>query len=730
MTARGPARPRAGRGCLGIVGGAALLVALGAGSHPAAAAERGGWDVAVGFGGRFRAGSWTPLVVTATGSGPGVAAGEKLHAWVEDPDGALVRSPPAVLEPDAAGRPTARFRVRPGRPTGRLVVGGTTGPRVELRLPESIPSTHGVALVVGDLPAVRRAARLVRHGDAPPLEVVPLAAGGGTAAATEAWDYDAADWIIVCGAAVADVDDAVLRGIDAWVRRGGRLVFAAGASAAAVHAAGGPAAGWLPGPIDRLVPLRRLGAIESFARTAGLAGRAGGLQVPVLGGRGPQTAAIDVFEGAVATDLPLVVRRAHGLGTIAWAALDLDADPFRGWPGTDEILARLLGGRPRDVETVRSTGATGGPPDLAGQLRMALENFGAEPGWAGRGPVPFAIVLGLGLAYVFCLYPLEWWLVSRGGGSAAGDRGRLAWVTAPLLVVGFTAAAWGVAARWRPPTERAARAAEFIDVDAASGAVRGAAWSAVWRGENDRLDVAVAPPDGRSAAAVSWWADAGTGFGGIDAAMPHPSLAVADYAYGPALDALEGVPVAAAADRLFEAEWSATAGDVVASTLAVDAQGTLRGSVAHRLPFALEECRLAHGGWLYDVGRLAPGAAFDPQAGRGPRSLAGALTRRAAAGERDIVTRWDTFGTEVGRILEVAGFHAAAGGADYTRLPAGRLGRLDLSPVLAVDRAVLWGTAADVPPEWTTAWRLPGDRPRVTRLYRIVIPLASAPEPR
>ena len=52
MTARGPARPRAGRGCLGIVGGAALLVALGAGSHPAAAAERGGWDVAVGFGGR------------------------------------------------------------------------------------------------------------------------------------------------------------------------------------------------------------------------------------------------------------------------------------------------------------------------------------------------------------------------------------------------------------------------------------------------------------------------------------------------------------------------------------------------------------------------------------------------------------------------------------------------------------------------------------------------------
>jgi hypothetical protein len=727
MTAPGPARPRAGRRRLGIVVGVAgLLLAVVAGCRPAAAANRGGWDVTVGFGGRFRAGSWTPLVVTATGSRPGIATGDRLHVWVEDPDGALVRSPPAVLESDAAGRPAARFRVRPGRPDGRLVVGGTTGPRVELRLPAPIPSTHGVVLVVGDLAAARRAVRLVRHGDSPPLEVVPLAAGGGTAAAAEPRDYDSADRIVVCGNAVADVDDAVLRGIDAWVRRGGRLVFAAGVSAAAVHAAGGPAAGWLPGPIDRLVPLRRLGAIESFARTAGLAGRATALRVPVLAGAA--TGTIDVFEGAVATDLPLVVRRTHGLGTIAWAALDLDADPFRDWPGTDEILARLLGGRPRDVELVRSAGAAGGPPDLAGQLRVALEDFGSETGWAGRGPVPFAIVLGLGIGYVLCLYPLEWRLVSRGRGSAGGDRGHLAWVTAPLLVGGFTTAAWAVADRWRPPAARAARAAEFIDVDAASGAIRGSAWSAVWRVGNDRLDIAVTPAD---AAAVSWWADAGTGFGGIDAAMPHPSLAVADYAYGPALDALEGVPVAAASDRLFEAEWSATgATDVVASTLAIDAQGTLRGTVAHRLPFALDDCRLAHGGWLYDVGRLAAGVAFDPQASRGPRSLAGALTRRAATGERDVVARWDAADTALERILEIAGFHAAAGGADYTRLEAGRLGRLDLSPVLAVDRAVLWGTAADVPPEWTTAWRLPHERPSVTRLYRIVIPLASASEPR
>jgi hypothetical protein len=726
MTRRGGAKPVAGRRCRGIVAGACVAIAALAGRPSAAPAAPASWDVAVGFAGRFRAGSWTPLVVTAPGAGGG-AAGDRLTVWVEDPDGALVRSPPAALEPDGAGRLAARFSVRSGRPAGRLFVGSDAATRSACRLPPAIPSTHRILLVVGDLPAARRAARIVRHADAPPLEVVPLGADSAVGAAAR--DYDSADVIVVCGGAVAGVADAVLRGIDAWVHRGGRLVLAAGGSAADLQAAGGPAARWLPGAVDRLVPLRRVGAIETFARTAGLADRATpGLRVPVLANRAAVPGTVDVFEGAAATDLPLVVRRAHGLGTVTWAALDLDAEPFRSWSGTDELLARLLGGGQRDVDATRAATADSGPADLAGQLRVALEDFGREPGWNGRGPVPFAIVLGIGLAYVLCLYPLEWWLVSRGRGSAA-DRPALAWVTAPRLIAGFTAAAWAVAGRWRPPAAVAARAAEVIDVDAASGAIRGTAWAAVWRHDNARVDVQVRPPDGPAAAAVSWCADAGTGFGAIDATMPHPQLAVADYGYDGALDALAGVPVAAASDRLFEAEWTGACGtDVVASTLALDAQGALRGSVSHRLPFALDDCHLAHGGWLYDIGRLAADTPFDPQAGRGPRSLAGALTRRATTGERDVVARWDTADTALERILEIAGFHAAAGGVGYTRLEPGRLGRLDLSAVLAVDRAVLWGTAAAVPPEWTTAWRLPDEPPGVTRLYRIVIPLATAPE--
>jgi hypothetical protein len=237
-----------------------------------------------------------------------------------------------------------------------------------------------------------------------------------------------------------------------------------------------------------------------------------------------------------------------------------------------------------------------------------------------------------------------------------------------------------------------------LDLDVVGGLVRGSAWLAVSSPANATLDVSVAaapvvPVNGVDAA-VSWFADSGPGFGGVDAATAHPSLAAHDYAYGPTLAELVGTPIAAASSRLFEASWTGTATTpFAASSLVRDARGLVRGRVVNPLPFALEECRLLHAGWLYDIGDFEPGETFDTEAGRGPRSLAAALTRRVAVGDRDRAERWNTANLDAGRILEVAGFHAAAGGPGYTTIEAGRLRRLDLSPLLAVDRAIVVGFA-------------------------------------
>ena len=715
---------------------AALMLMLASGGPPTHGAEPGRFDVAAGFGGRWKIGSWTPLVVSATGGG--LEAGQEVRLWAEDDDGQFVRSP-AVRATQVGERVEARLCVRFGRPSGRYRVEVTSpgggAATTEDRLVDPIVSTDHVIVAYGDLPSVARAARLVDRdrgsttvvvSDTPPY-----------AASESQRSFDAADAIVISGHAATRLPVDVREGLDAWVRDGGSLVFVCGASAAEAAATGSPVSGWLPGAFEKLVRLRRLGPIEAYARAGGLVDRVPSDGVPVPRFAGP-TPGIVLVSAVEAGGGPVVARWAHGLGTVTWLGLDLDAEPLRGWSGCDTLLAAALGGRSRGGLDQRSS-EQAGMPDMAGQLHAALDTFpaaatSADRATAGRkvSPVPFEVIAGLGLLYVLCLYPLDWWFVSKQG------RPWIAWLTLPILAAGFTAAAWGLKGQWGGGREAIARTADVIDVDAGSGHIRGTSWLAVLSPVNDRLDVAVEGATGTACAdrqaAVTWWGVAGRGFGGLDAAVGHPSLAAADYGYGGSLAALDDVPIAAAASRLFEAEWSGCADvPVVTSSLALTSQATLAGAVSHHLPFPIENCRLLHAGWLYDVGTLRPGDRYDTATGRGPRSLASALTRRAAAKDRETALTWDPTNADVARIIEVAAFQGAAGGTAYTGLDAGRLGRLDLSPLLAVDRAVLVGTVAEGVP--ASRWDIGGGAGPMAAaaaappLCRIVIPLAAEAVP-
>jgi len=539
--------------------GRVLLAAVACGlsiAAPAGAApvEGSGFELSVGFAGAYRSGSWTPLVVaSAADADHPITAGDVLHVWVEDPDGQFVRSPPVTVTTTPAGRSAARFCIRFGRPSGRVRI--EHGPRIsECRVGEPIPAGDRVLLVCGDLPAAGRALRLLDGEDGPRQRLATLTADDATAAddgVAEARDLDGVDAIVLCGSGLDTVTTAMLHRIDAWVQRGGRLVLLAGASAAGL-AERPPAAAWLPGRIDRFVSLRRFGPLEAYARSGRLQPPAAGVQVPMFADPRALPGVVEAFDGNAPTDLPLVIRRSHGLGTIAWLGVDLEAEPFRSWQGADTLLLALLDSRPRAVGTMATIDATQRPPDLAGQLRVALERFAGGMPQSRLRTVSFELVAGLGLLYVACLFPLDWWLVSRGMG-----RPWLFWLTLPLLVATFTTLAWTlrpVAAGGGPGLLR--EAAQIVDIDAGSDLIRGGGWAVVYASANDRLAVRATG----GAAAVSWLADAGRGFGGIDAAMPQPSLATADYVYGRTLAALEGVPIAAASTRLFEAGWSEQGG--------------------------------------------------------------------------------------------------------------------------------------------------------------------------
>lgn len=695
--------------------------------------------VVAGVGGVHRTGSWTPLVVRSP-AGAGEPGG--MRAWVDDADGQLVGSPPLAGIAGGVGRAC----IRPGRPAARLVLepsgphgsgGSSTSAPAGLRLGlpgTTVASTTPLLLVHGDLPAAAAAARLVA-GERPAMQIVRLT-DGPVPPQLVPRELDAFDAAVLCGRELGTLDHDTLAAIDGWVRRGGRLVLVAGASAASLAAAGGPAADWLPGADPELVPLRNVGGLEAYARSGGLATRLprDGIRMPRFrssAGSPQTTGVVEASEGA-GTELPLIIRRGHGFGTISWIGLDIDEPWCRSWPGCDRLLAALLTSRgDADGGLVTPEASRPTVPDLAGQLRVALDASAA--GGPRAGGVPFEVIAGLGLLYVLTLYPFDWWLVSRSG------RPGLSWATLPLWAAGFTAAAWAVGGFWGRDAAARSEAADVLDVDAVSGLVRGSAWLAARSPTNGLLDVAVTPalPLAEADVALSWCADAGSGFGGVDAAVAHPSLAAADYRYVGSLAALEAAPIAAGASRLFEAEWTARLPEpAAASTLARDVRGLLEGGVAHQLPFPLADCRLLHGGWLYDVGDLEPGESFETRAGRGPRSLVADLTNRVAEGDRDRAERWDPASTDVARILELAGFHAAAGGSGYTALEAGRLARLDLSALLSVDRAVLVGVAAagTQGTRWEVGLRsgegpataVPPAAPRC--LVRIVIPVPAVAE--
>jgi len=755
MTARSDHRPPVVAFVAGLL--ASWLVAA-----PAAAAGQPAAVAQVGFAGVYRTGSWTPLTIEFPAE---AAVPRAACVWVEDPDGQYVRSPVAAVQTGAGGPPRALFTVRFGRPVGRVLIeevreeqpplaaaarhlaGGSSGLATlpVLVLPPPLPAAERVMLVLGDLPAAERASRLMARDDGARPRVVALGAAGGESAAGEAAalghtarSFDGADAIVVCGRAVAGFDPAVLGGIDDWVRLGGQLVFLAGESAIDVQQSGSVAAGWLPGRCDTLVPLRRGSAIEAYARASRPLDKnaLSGLSMPLVRGPGAVEGVVEAFEGRGAADQPLVVRRAHGLGTIAWIGVDVDRQPFRSWSGSDTLLVELLGGRAAAKDAGRTTESQRGSLDLAGQLRQAIDRF------PGVAPIPFEVIAGLGALYVACLYPLDWWLSAR-----RGQRGgRIAWLSLPLLVALCSGMAWSAGQRWKAAEWRTS-AAELVDVDVGSGLVRASGYAGIWSPLNARLDVAATPSDMNpplvssrgpsSSDEVTWFAPGGRGIGGTDAASPHPSLATGDYASvaavpGGAVVGLAGVPIAASSSRLFEAECvTAVGGPPVESSLVKEGQGTLRGAVTNRLPFPLEDCSLAHAGWLYEIGRLEPGRAYDTRTGRGPRSLAGALTRRTAIREREIAERWNQSEADPVRILEIAGFHAAAGGRGYTGLEPGRLARLDLSPLLPLDRAVLMGRGPNIV-EWRChAEALDSSAPTAvppmsaaSSLWRIVIPLA------
>ena len=666
----------------------------------------------VGVGGYVRPGAWGPLGPVTGGGGP---------AWVSVTDGdGLTLTRPVRIDDGATGDGAGRDR------GSALFQAGRAGSPIVVRFGES-PGAAEMTWTFRpgeDFAVLGPEDRLWAAVDLPAASILgadedggPLDGGGGrygfpvrVAAFASAGQLPAVpgglDTVRVLFAETGDglagdAGGAVAR----WVTGGGHLVLSL--------APGGTddLPGFVPVEVLPARPLTAQSVLETVAeRGSGLGGAAALNRLVPAVARPVDPESVRAADGRVLAGGDggaLVAEVPVGLGRVTVVAASLHAAPLRTWAGLPGFLKEVTRRGPANAASDSRRGGSGG--ELAGQVFAALEDRG---GAAAGGPLSPGAAGLLVLLTVLIVGPLDYLLVHRLLG-----RPALTWVTLPVWLAAVGGAAWAAGDRPVPGPRRL----EIVDVDAAAGRVRGAAWASVPAPAGGRADVRFGPAASPSAGAaggpagvrLGYAADPGGGFGGLYRAG-GAGLVAAGYAVegGEAV----GVPLPEGAATRLRADWGGTvAGPVVSSALAA-VDGRLRGEVAHSLPGTLSDVLLVYGGRVYrpdptkgltaDALTLDPGEPFRPDGlAVERRDLRGFLTQvrrtridpaaltddAAASRQRLVSSRYDPASRDFSLILPLVSFHERAGGRGYTGLTNAELEPLDLSPLAATGRAILLG---------------------------------------
>ena len=407
---------------------------------------------------------------------------------------------------------------------------------------------------------------------------------------------------------------------------------------------------------------------------------------------------IEAFDGSRPTDLPLVIRTAHGLGEIIFVAADLDRPPFVKWPAQAQMLRKLLGRgkeKPAEAEMNSAQSASAfGYVDLSGQLRSALDQF------QGIKIVPFAVVALLVCGYILLIGPGDYYFVKH-----VLKRMELTWITFPLIVLSVSAGAYFLA-YWTKGNDIRLNQVDLVDVDVESGLVRGTTWLNLFSPRTEAYTLSVEPllPDGETAedaqVLFSWLGLPGSALGGMDPAA-NPPLFGRAYEFSPELDRMFDVPIQVWSTKSLTARWMAESDLDLDASFALGGDNlltgsNLEGSLKNTLDVPLKNCLLAHDRWAYRIGDLKPGQTVELNEDVERVELQTELMgRRLVSDEKDQYTRYSTpydqMSFDVPAILRQMMFFRSAGGQDYAQLSNAYQQFVDLSGHIDNGRAVLVG---------------------------------------
>lgn len=474
-----------------------------------------------------------------------------------------------------------------------------------------------------------------------------------------------------------------------WVHNGGKLVASLGPQGSTLLSKDGPLSWTTPGVWRDTITLRRFAGIESYIES----------RRPIILRRGDVPLQVHQFEkidGVVTAregNIPLVIRRQFGLGTVIFFTPDLSHRALLEWNQWDRLIDRLLGYSVAHDESVHNQPRTlmhYGYVDLAGQLRSAMDVLPAVSFF------PFSWVAVAVCLYLAVIGPLDYWLLGFGLRNY-----RWTWLSFPAMILLATVASWLLGEK--KGNEPVAREVQWVDCDLADNMARGLAFASLYTPRPDSYEVMFSLPQlGVTADAhqtwLGWFGIPGHGLGGMENVAGFLN-SLDPYVAMPEAGMLKGVVVNQWSTRSFWAVWTAKNERPPLITDVFDREGILRGRIQNNLGVTLDNCVVAYGDWAYSLGTLRPGETWESVLGDDRRELRSWLNGRQVfvegegvrAQTRQRVEPYDPGSRDVGYILQMMAFYEAAGGLGYVELSHEYWPFFDGSEWLANGRAVMIG---------------------------------------
>ncbi len=492
--------------------------------------------------------------------------------------------------------------------------------------------------------------------------------------------------------------------LQAWVRRGGRLVLIGGEG---VLSAGSPGlAGWLPVTRDGETTHRDITDLNAAI---------------------PGSATLRLREGSQRTvhwtteagrilarslDGPLVIRTGVSLGTVTAIALDLNDLPFARvtderqtlvweslpdlcrWLAGMPLIPKLVEGSQRPQSDLNPTGVS----DLQTQLVNTMDRFPEvlRPS--------YWMVLGSSLLFLVIVGPLDYLVVHR-----LFQRPHWTWVTLPLWIVLGGVVGLSAASR-TGGTRELTRQLDLVTWDAVQGEARLNSWLTIYSPEHHRYEVACTPgtmnPASPADTQLRWAARPEAGFRGLYRPTELSGGAIVEMAEGGR--AIRALPIRHGASVVLEAQSHWKQSLPVTADLFDLGGGHLKGTFSHQFDGELVDWVLVYGSFAYlpqrnDAGVKSPLRAGETlRAEQIPSRLAVEYLVRMsprASLRKDGKTvdysetreAYDPLRRDLLHLLQTTSFYHLSGGQSYTGLTNTTLQNEDLSRLVDANRAVFFG---------------------------------------